>query len=139
MTVASSLASLADRWEETAGALRAYGAAPQAECLARVARELREALEAAAGETLTLAEAAIESGVPAETLRKAVAQGRIPNAGRKGAPRIRRADLPRRPRAISAGGAYDVNADALRIVAGGRHAEKPNGPKKSAPPPRPAA
>ncbi len=43
---------------------------------------------------MTVAEAALESGLSEDHLRHGVADGKIPNAGRKGAPRIRRADLP---------------------------------------------
>ena len=49
-------------------------------------------------------------------LRELVAAGEVPNAGRKGAPRIRRADLPRKPGAKSESG-YDVSADAAALVA----------------------
>jgi hypothetical protein len=51
-------------------------------------------------EVLTLHEAAHDLGVPYSKVQKAVANGRIPNVGRKHAPRVRRCDLyePPRPR-----------------------------------------
>lgn len=48
-------------------------------------------------EALTLEEAARESGYSADYLGEMVREGRIANAGRKNAPRIRRADLPKKP------------------------------------------
>lgn len=47
-------------------------------------------------ELLTLAVAAAESGYSVDHLQRLVAEGEIPNAGQKGKPRIRRADLPRK-------------------------------------------
>lgn len=51
----------------------------------------------------------------ADTLRHLVRQEKIPNAGKKGAPRIRRGDLPRKP-GKTAASAYDPNADAMRLT-----------------------
>jgi hypothetical protein len=45
-------------------------------------------------ESLTLVEASRQSGYSADYLGSLVRQGRIPNAGRQSAPRIRRRDLP---------------------------------------------
>ena len=54
---------------------------------------------------MTLAQAAVASGYSADHLGREVREGRIPNAGRPHAPRIRRANLPRKrpelPRAIA--------------------------------------
>ncbi len=47
---------------------------------------------------LTLTEAADETGRSYSSLQKAVSDGRIPNTGTKGQPRIRRCDLMRVPR-----------------------------------------
>jgi len=69
--------------------------------------------------TLTLEEAARESGYSADHLGRLVRDGRIPNAGRHHAPRIRRADLPKRPRrsfATSAPLKYDPSTDARTLV-----------------------
>ena len=46
---------------------------------------------------LTLAEAARESGYSADQLSRHIREGRLVNVGRKGAPRLRRGDLPRKP------------------------------------------
>jgi hypothetical protein len=58
-------------------------------------------------------------------VRKAVSQARIPNAGRKGMPRVRAGDvervLPRKRIAAPGRGTYDPIADA-RSLLGGRGA-----------------
>jgi hypothetical protein len=60
------------------------------------ATELETALQDAGDTPLTLAEASSESGYSLEHLRRLVSEGKIPNAGRKGVPRIRRAHLPKK-------------------------------------------
>ena len=62
----------------------------------RCANELDAAVVKWQNEELTIKQAAEESGYDEEVLRRAVRDGRIPNAGRKGSPKIRRADLPRK-------------------------------------------
>jgi hypothetical protein len=51
---------------------------------------------------LSLGEAAAETGYSADHLGRLVRQGRIPNAGRKNAPRVLRSDLPRKPAGLTA-------------------------------------
>lgn len=109
------LASLADAWLERAAEFRRYAAEAQAVTLERAAAELRAALDAAASEPLTLEQAADESGMSRDHLRHLVASGAVPNAGRKGAPRIRRADLPTKP-GKAGRPAYSPDDDALRLV-----------------------
>jgi hypothetical protein len=58
------------------------------------ASDLEAALEEGAKEALTLTEAADESGYSADHLGRLVRDGKIPNAGRPGAPRIARRSLP---------------------------------------------
>lgn len=103
---------LAARWRRDATTLEQYD--PR---LATVARQHAEQLEAAlrdvSNETLDLASAAKESGYSADRLRHKVANGEIPNAGRKGAPRLRRGDLPSKRRAS---GGFDAAAVASQIV-----------------------
>jgi len=48
-------------------------------------------------DTVTLAEAALLGGYSVDHLQRIVAAGTIENAGRKGAPRIRRTDVPVKP------------------------------------------
>ena len=75
--------------------LREYGDDPRVAKVWEVAAvELDEALRNWSEETLNLADAAKLSGYTAAHLSDLVRQGKIPNAGRLGAPRIRRADIP---------------------------------------------
>lgn len=103
---------LPDSWRDRADELERY-APPAAAAFREAADELEEALRLAAEESLTLQEAADESGYSTRRLRELLADGTIPQAGRKGAPRIRRGDLPIKPGAAAPTGYdYDVEADA---------------------------
>lgn len=94
-----SFFQLADAWREEAERLRQrYGARRLAHLSEVHARELEQLAKAGLDEELTLAEAADLSGYSKSHLRHLVSEGEIPNAGRKGRPRIRRADLPRKDR-----------------------------------------
>lgn len=107
-------ADLPTAWRERAAELRRWAAAEgAARALEAAAAELETALRAADDEPLTLSEAARESGYSVRRLRELIAEGRLPNAGRRGAPRIRRGDLPRR--ATTAGG-YDPREDARELL-----------------------
>lgn len=103
---------LAAAWLARAAELEAY-APPAAEAFRRASAELLAAIDQADHEALTLEEAALASGFSRDHLRHLVAGGQIPNAGKRGAPRIRRRDLPRKPSSTSS---YDPNADALQLV-----------------------
>lgn len=111
--------SLATAWDADAAVLERRGDSRGAGMLKQCADELRAARERRDAEVLTLTEAAQESGYSAETLRKLVRAGAIPQAGRTHAPRIARKDLPRRV-GKPASTLYDPQADALRLLA--RHA-----------------
>lgn len=100
-------------WRTRAVELEPYSASA-AEAFRTAAVELDEALREAADAELTLDEAASESGYSKRRLREMVAAGGLPNAGRKGAPRIRRGDLPRKPRSNDG---FDAAAEARRLVA----------------------
>lgn len=109
---------LAERWRADADVFDRY-ADTQLAKIARVhADELAAALAALDDDALDLATAARESGYSVDRLRHMIApKGKpttpdrpIPNAGRKGAPRVRRADLPRKPRAKTAGNSAGFDA-----------------------------
>lgn len=91
------LRELADRWESEADLLERYGDQPGAQVARLHALELRQAIDTSQTEVLTLAEAALASGYSKRRLREMVAEGTLPNAGRKNAPRLRRGDLPKKP------------------------------------------
>lgn len=83
----------------------------------RCARECEEAVESAVCQPLSLAQAALVSGYSGEHLAREVREGRIPNAGRKHAPRIRRGDLPRKPGALTSVPLATSIAGARRRIA----------------------
>lgn len=108
--------ALVDRWRERADELEPY-TPPAAEAWRRAAGELEAALLATACEALTLEASAQESGYTVDHLRHQVAAGVIPNAGRRGAPRICRGDLPRKPGGpVEPENGYDIAAHARRVV-----------------------
>ncbi len=102
-------------WCDRAAQLRRWGAEGPARAFEEAAAELEAALRAAADEALTLAEAAAESGYSERRLRELIHDGELPQAGQRGRPRVRRADLPRKSGRRSAG-AYDPVADARELL-----------------------
>jgi hypothetical protein len=112
----SSLALLAVAWRARADELEPFSAAATV-AFRRAADELQEALVAAADEELTLQEAHDLGGYAPRSLRQMIADGKLENVGRRGAPRIRRADVPRKARKGSeGGGGWDVGAHVVDIV-----------------------
>ncbi|HUG00890.1 MAG TPA: helix-turn-helix domain-containing protein [Longimicrobiales bacterium] len=108
---------LAGCWRARAADLRAWAAAEGAAvALEQAASELEATLQEEANALLTLEEAAREVGCAKRTLREKVASGVIRNSGRRGAPRVRRADLPTTRKPPATGGAYDPAADARRLL-----------------------
>lgn len=72
-----------------------------------------------ADEILSLTRAADLSGYSSEHLARCIRQGRIPNAGRRNKPMIRRGDLPRKAKdqlARTLNTSYDPDADARGIL-----------------------
>ena len=87
---------LAEKWRTDAELLRRYGDERGASVAELHADELEAAVAADRLDTLTLKQASKESGYSYSRLHQLVSEGRIPNAGRRNAPRIRRHDLPRK-------------------------------------------
>ena len=110
--------ALADQWEADAIKLREYGQEAAASVAELHAHQLREAVRAAGDQALTLAEAAAESGYSKRRLRELVSEGSVLNVGRRGAPRIKRSDLPRKARVTS--NSFDASAEARSILGAGR-------------------
>lgn len=81
-------------WRSDAAKVRRLGAEPQAATLEACADALERALGEHDNEPLTIPQAATETGLSESHLYRVVSEGRVPNAGRKGRPRIRRRDLP---------------------------------------------
>lgn len=91
------LTRLLDQWRDTATKLRAYGAESQAATVERCAEELESTLHARAEAPLTLQQAAAIGGYSVDHLARLVRTGKLRNAGRAGAPRIARRDVPVKP------------------------------------------
>lgn len=113
-------ALLPAQWRAKADVVRPFnpGAAfAYEEC----AREREAEIAGQANQVVTLTEAAALSGYHADSLRHKLATGEIENVGRKHAPRVRIADLPRKAGRVAAS-AYDPQQDALRLLSpqGGR-------------------
>lgn len=88
--------NLLSRWELHANTLRSFGASGQAEAVQRCMMELQDALKAQDDELLSLQQAAQICGYTADHLGRLVRQGLLQNLGRRRAPRVRQADLPRK-------------------------------------------
>ena len=80
-------------WRKQATTLREYGGETPAVAIEFSATQLEEALRDNDEATLTLTDAARESGYSIDHLGR---EGKIPNPGRPGAPRIARRHLPRK-------------------------------------------
>jgi len=84
---------LLEKWRADAAVLRQRGAERQAEALESCIEELLTWLREYEMETLTLQQAAEETGFSYSAMQKKVARGELPNAGGKNRPRVRRKDL----------------------------------------------
>ena len=101
MTDRTSIEILPADWRTRAKTLRHYGGETPAVALEACAAELEAALRRRNETTLTLTDASRESGYSADHLGRLVRDGKIPNAGRPGAPRIARGDLPHKAGALA--------------------------------------
>ena len=109
------LESLAAGWLEEAETLERYRDDRGAAICRMHASELTDAVARQESDLLTLAGASQASGYTADHLRHLIAEGTIPNGGRKGSPRILRRDLPVKPGSPGATG-FDPDAVAREIV-----------------------
>src|SRR5258705_179852 len=101
MTTSHHITAVIDQWRKEVTELRAHYLDERGAALtARHLSELQAALESHDDEVLTLAQASRESGYTDDHLGRQVRDGKIPNAGRTNAPRIRRADLPLKARRL---------------------------------------
>ena len=86
------------RWSDRAEAMARLGALVSgAALIAEILADYESANAGRSDEILTLAQAAEESGYSTDHLRLLIRQAKIPNAGRRQAPRLRRRDIPRKP------------------------------------------
>ena len=108
---------LPDIWRQRAEFLKEYGDPSTGRLWQLAAVELDRALRVLGEETLTLVEAAALCGYSSDHLGSLVCKGKLPNYGRKNAPRILRSDLPAktsaspgRPQRNAAGDIVDVRS-----------------------------
>ena len=95
----TSVEGLPANWRKQAKSLRRYGGETPATAIERCAADLEATLVERDETTFSLVEASRESGYSADHLGRLVRDGKIPNAGRPGAPRIALRDLPRKAHA----------------------------------------
>ena len=91
----ATLTELQEKWSTRLAEWRALGVHVAGE---RLAAEVLNDLRALVTEdVVTLQEASLIGGYSVDHLQRLVAGGTIGNVGRKGAPRVRRADVPIKP------------------------------------------
>jgi len=113
-----TLAELRNTWSQRRDEWRRLGVRVDGVRIAEEILSELESLDASGEQLLTLVEAAAESGYAADTLGRLVREGRVPNAGRPNAPKIRRRDIPKKPGAFPNVASSDiVSADRRRIAA----------------------
>ena len=115
MTPAEFLA----KWATEADAMQRRGVMVNgAGLLSEVLADFKALMSGQSEAVMSLPEAAARSGYSVEHLGRLVRQGRVPNAGRKGAPRVKAADLPRKPASLVPAGprSYDPVADARSLL-----------------------
>ena len=88
---------LVSEWRSAAKLFREHEQAATAVAYEKCADQLEAVLELETEATLSLQEASAESGYSADHLGRMIREGKIPNAGKPGAPRIAKKDLPRNP------------------------------------------
>ena len=87
------ITQLVARWRDEAAHNHRRGLHQAADVAESFAAELEATVREYRLATLTLGEAAAETGLKYDTIQGKVASGEIPNAGRRGSPRVRRCDL----------------------------------------------
>ena len=114
-----TLSELRERWNARREAYLESGAAVDGVKLADLVLAELDALDATMhAESVTLKEASLIGGYSADHLQRLVASGQLENVGRKGKPRLRRCDVPRKPgHALREPAARNEVADRRRIVA----------------------
>ena len=88
---------LTERWRSHGEMFQRFGEDGIATAFTTCADELEAAVAVWGDELFTLEEAERETGYTADALGRLIREGKIPNGGKTGSPRIRRRDLPRKP------------------------------------------
>lgn len=117
-------------WRERVAFLKENEHRKSARMWERAIGELDQVLRALGAELLTLPEAAALCGYSADYLGTLVRTGKIRNYGRKGSPRIRRADLPVKSSSAPgrpkqrAHGEVNISDISTKLLRGGEHGRK---------------
>ncbi len=98
--------AIVSEWRAEAVLLTRRGLEREARMIESFARDLEQRVKMWLDELLTLEDAAAEVNATYDGLRKRIARGDLPNSGRRGCPKIRRADL------------LNANGDTLRLNSG---------------------
>lgn len=116
-----TLDALRERWIARRDELRRLHALVDGAVLCdELLAELDHLADATADEPLSLRRAAAESGYSVDHLGRLVREGKLANVGRPHSPRVRRADLPRKPSrqlASPTAGSYNPSTDARSLLA----------------------
>jgi hypothetical protein len=109
--------ALAAGWRKEAAMLERLGLAREARMVQTFASDLEQRLREWELQELTLEQAAGETGLKYDTVQRKIASGELPNAGRKGAPLVRRCDLygggSSAPQLVTESGEPDIAAEVL--------------------------
>ena len=113
--------ALAAGWRDDAAMLERRCLEREARMVESFASDLEQRLREWELQALTLEQAATELGLKYDTVQRRVACGGLPNAGRKGAPLVRRCDLygggSSTPRLVNESGEPDI-ADEVLLARG---------------------
>jgi hypothetical protein len=114
----SRLDEIVERWMARRDVAKSLGGLVDGARLCdELLRDLENLRRVSEGETLSLTAAAERSGYSREHLGRLVRAGRIPNAGRPNAPKIRIVDLPRKPGYLLRGACQDdITATSTRQI-----------------------
>ena len=121
----SALEALRLRWQARRAELaRLHALVDGAQLCDELLTELDNAVRSSADDLVTLKQAAALSGYSADHLGRLLRDGTLRNSGRRNAPRIRRADLPRKTQTLpDAPESSIVSAVRRRIVRNVAHSE----------------
>ena len=115
-----SIDELRARWQNARDLYQELGPEGHSRLVEAFLRDIEQLEAGEQDKILTLAEASEYSGYSTEHVGRLIRNGKIPNAGRPGAPRVRAGDLPRRspPRRLAREetGTYNPVTDARSLV-----------------------
>jgi hypothetical protein len=113
------ITEIIQRWTDRQAEWSKLGANVNGAALAAEVVADLEKIAASNGDAeLTLTDASTLSGYSTDHLSRLIREGKLENRGRKGAPRIRRADLPLRPKggiATARNNGYNPDTDARSL------------------------